>query len=1044
MKKNIFKKTLPYLAGLLTAILTIGTILVSLFLVRIYHAPLILQGSHPTFIKSLEIIAPKYQVSFDKIIMTWKGVGKPLFIQASKMKIQAKEEKDFSVELPEMEVSFSIIGLFIGKVSVKTLEIIKPTIMVSYDNRNSPLKSSSVTEDQFILSLVDNFFKERQNLRKLKHLKIIQADFKIMNFEKEELLHFPQLMLTLEKVSKKQQFNFTDGTERKLFQLKGINDYQTNEIRIELDINYDPRDFSSSPKKNKDPQNKIVFSKDLNLPFSVKSKISYLEEEGLKEASLSVNLGQGKIDIPLILEKSLEIKKGTLEAFYANNDFQIRALEIQLGQTHLKAKMEGIWDKLSQSIIFKSKAEAENVFFKDLNKFWPVSLAIIPREWVIKNIPQGKVPYATLELEAALSLQAKKMTYIQKKLEGFIKIRDATVSYLEGMPKVTHINGEAHYSPKDFLITLESGTTHHLKLKNGRVDIRDLDKVNQSIDIQLNLHGSLSHHLALADHKPLEYAKQVGLKPSQVSGEVQTSLQLKFPLLTKITLNEIQVNIASKLRDARFSNILETFPCELQNGKFDLKVNNKNMLFEGTGHISSVPLHITWKKNFLDVSEYESKFDVSGTINSQFFEHQGNNFVQEFKGEAPLEIHYLNKVDGLGSFQAKIDLTHVQARILGWLKPEKSSGGIEVSMEMRDFKPHKLNFIRAHISDGFHIEGKGDFDKIGLKELSFPQFVIGLTNINFNIVRQTNHSYMINLLGKSLNLAPFGQGLHNSSKEPLSPSFKVKAKIDNVFLVEDKAIYNSVLDLDYKKGIINHLDFKAELSKKDPKSIFSVYLTPEEGRSRKIKLKTAYGGKFLKAFGIYDNIYGGNLSILATHVDYNSSDPWQGKFNLTDFSLKKAPLMGRLLALAFPTGMVDLFSEKGLSFSQFRSKFNATSNKIVFTKGRANGTSIGLTFAGAVDFQKKNLNLHGSVIPAYHLNTILSKIPIIGELASGGKHEGLFAVSYTISGDINKPEVAVNPISIFTPGFFRKIFEPEVDEDFEDNSDDNEYKELNN
>lgn len=1030
-------------------VLGIGIVLASVLLARIYHAPLILQGSQPSIVKSFEVIAAKYQVSFDQAIMTWEGFGKPLFIQAKNVKIQAIEEKNFKAVLPEAQVSFSIISLLIGKVSIKTLEIIKPSLLFFYDDRSSALKTSPAVKDQFILSLMDNFFKERQKLRKIKHIKIVQADLKIENFEKEELLHFPKLMLTLERVSKKQEFNLTDGTEKKLFQLKGINDYNTDEIKIELDINYNSQDLLSSPhsqqseKRNTKLQNKILFSKNLNLRVSLKSKLYYLENGGLKEASVSLNLGQGKIAIPSMFKNSLEIKRGELEAFYTNNHFQIRKLEVQIGQTYLKAKTEGTWDKRSQSITLKSKAEAENVLLKDLNKFWPVNLAVIPREWVIKNIPQGRVPHATLELESVMSLQDQKITHIQKSFGGIIKIRDATVSYLDGMPKVTQINGEAHYSLKDFLITLESGTTHQLKLKNGRVDIKDLDKANQYIVIQLNLHGSLSHHLALADHKPLEYAKQLGLKSSQVSGEAQTFLELKFPLLTTITLNEIQVNITSKLLETRFSNILDAFPCELYNGKFDLKINNKNMLFEGMGHVLGVPLRITWQKNFSGDFDFDSKFDLSGTIDSQLFKHQEINFVQEFKGKAPLEIHYLNKINAPGSLYAKIDLTNVQARILGWLKPEMVSGGIEVAMETRNFAPYKLHFVKVHILDGIHIEGKGEFDKIGVKELNFSHFTIGLTNIHFNVLRQDNHVYMIKLLGKSLNLESLKQSLLNSSKEPLKTHFELKAKIDNVFLGDNKAIYNSNLDLSYGNRVVSHMDFKAELSKKDPTSIFNIYLTPKEEHIRKIKLKTAHGGKFLKVFGIYDNIYGGNLNVIATHDDRTPQEPWQGKFVLTDFSLKKAPLMGRLLALAFPTGMVDLFSEKGLSFSRFRSKFNATANKVVFTKGRANGTSIGLTFAGVVDLQKKNLNLHGSVIPAYHLNTILSKIPIIGELASGGKHEGLFAVAYTISGDSNKPEIAVNPISIFTPGFFRKIFEPEVDQDFEDNNDDDDYKELN-
>ena len=53
----------------------------------------------------------------------------------------------------------------------------------------------------------------------------------------------------------------------------------------------------------------------------------------------------------------------------------------------------------------------------------------------------------------------------------------------------------------------------------------------------------------------------------------------------------------------------------------------------------------------------------------------------------------------------------------------------------------------------------------------------------------------------------------------------------------------------------------------------------------------------------------------------------------------------------------------------------------------------------------------------------LSKIPLIGQLLSGGKHEGLFGMSFTIKGTRQDPQTSVNPLSALTPGFLRKIFQ---------------------
>ena len=38
---------------------------------------------------------------------------------------------------------------------------------------------------------------------------------------------------------------------------------------------------------------------------------------------------------------------------------------------------------------------------------------------------------------------------------------------------------------------------------------------------------------------------------------------------------------------------------------------------------------------------------------------------------------------------------------------------------------------------------------------------------------------------------------------------------------------------------------------------------------------------------------------------------------------------------------------------------------------------------------KKSLNIKGSIVPAYKLNTLFNNIPLIGEILSGNEDEGI-------------------------------------------------------
>ena len=50
-------------------------------------------------------------------------------------------------------------------------------------------------------------------------------------------------------------------------------------------------------------------------------------------------------------------------------------------------------------------------------------------------------------------------------------------------------------------------------------------------------------------------------------------------------------------------------------------------------------------------------------------------------------------------------------------------------------------------------------------------------------------------------------------------------------------------------------------------------------------------------------------------------------------------------------------------------------------------------------------------------------MPLLGAILSGGEGEGVFAITFTLSGDADDPDIFVNPLSLLTPGFLRNVFE---------------------
>ena len=88
-----------------------------------------------------------------------------------------------------------------------------------------------------------------------------------------------------------------------------------------------------------------------------------------------------------------------------------------------------------------------------------------------------------------------------------------------------------------------------------------------------------------------------------------------------------------------------------------------------------------------------------------------------------------------------------------------------------------------------------------------------------------------------------------------------------------------------------------------------------------------------------------------------------------------------------------------------------------------NGPALGATMRGRVDFKAQTVNLGGTYVPLYGLNSALGAIPILGGIFVGRQGEGVVGITFAIQGQLDDPNVLVNPISVVAPGIFRQIFE---------------------
>ena len=134
-------------------------------------------------------------------------------------------------------------------------------------------------------------------------------------------------------------------------------------------------------------------------------------------------------------------------------------------------------------------------------------------------------------------------------------------------------------------------------------------------------------------------------------------------------------------------------------------------------------------------------------------------------------------------------------------------------------------------------------------------------------------------------------------------------------------------------------------------------------------------------------------------------------------------MLTRILSIMALTGIVDALTGDGLNFATLDVPFVMHEGEVQITDAKATGTSIGFTTSGTIYTHADVLNIEGTVVPAYALNSLLGKIPLLGNILTGNEDGGgVFAANFAISGPIEDPKTTVNPLSALTPGILRNLF----------------------
>ncbi len=322
---------------------------------------------------------------------------------------------------------------------------------------------------------------------------------------------------------------------------------------------------------------------------------------------------------------------------------------------------------------------------------------------------------------------------------------------------------------------------------------------------------------------------------------------------------------------------------------------------------------------------------------------------------------------------------------------------------------------------GYYFSGTGELEENFSKITNFDMDTLWFAQneLNLKYFLSESDDYKIDIGGNYFDVNPVINWLiesNDDSVDNVNFSGKLNANLKNIMIRDSIRLKDFLLKTNWDSSLVKEIN--ADGSFESGKQLSVVY--GKDNETNHLNIQTDDAGLFLKGTGLYPFIEGGTLELNSKMDRFSLKTKTKSDILVNWFTLTNAPTLAKLLSAASIIGTVDLFNRGGIVFREFESDFEMRDGSLFINKSKMVGPALGLTAKGEYDFTNNIYDLTGTIVPFNVINGLLGRIPLIGLLVDNG---GIFAVTYKLNGPAQDAKILVNPLSIFTPGFTRNVFE---------------------
>ena len=755
----------------------------------------------------------------------------------------------------------------------------------------------------------------------------------------------------------------------------------------------------------------------------------------LENASVQFDSPQGVLDLPDLFEAPVDVRDAQIDLSYQSGDktAQLGSFKATLNDVVFYGDGSAQLGEDSASIPLTIRTDL--LPLESVPPLFPkTEYDSDAAEWLLRRLSEGS--FSDVSVKTVLKADKREDGWSVQTSNTLLDFAfdGVSVKYSDSLMPATDTRGRGVF---DFAAERLEITGEHTKI--GDVVARKADMVFNDIlvvgggvaDLKITAEGPLKTVFEYISDEPIDMGGQLGFDVGGVQGRADMELDISFPTVKDIPKEDVKVAVKAKLHDVTIPKVVEGL--DLTGGPFDLTVKDGAFGVKGTGKLAGRDITLDWDQ-FLESKgkPYAMKAKAQIVADKELRHHFGIDLDEYISGDLPIDLVYTEKADDSAVIDVKGMLGPMRLHIdpFRYDKPPGVAGDVSLQAFLQDGVLKEVGSLNLKTRDFSLSGGRLLFRPMNGKDADLHRgkilrAVIGRTDMAVDFEIAADGILKVSAEGPALDIEPFSRTDRAGEAETPGASdesrpMMISATAKKMFIKDERFLNQTKTYIETNTGgDATRLEMDAKAGAGD------VYIRfkPDAAGKRNFRMEAEDAGAFLYAMSLYDNIRGGTVRIYGEPKGRDLYGDLSGVAQIEKFRVVKAPGLAKLLSVMSLSGVAQLLNNEGLAFDRLESEiewlFRDEGNLLVLKDGRTSGSSVGLTFEGRFDQAAGTMDMKGTIIPMTEVNNLLSNIPLVGELLTGGS--GLIAATYTMKGPSDAPEVAINPLSVLTPGFLRKI-----------------------